>query len=105
LPDTVSISCDAGSIENTKKPFQDILCNWPQAAQTYFCTLRDIVHDAAKVAKIGALTETLKCGSLLGCQRHPVLDQLFAQVGRQSGPKHWAYFSTVTQRFLKQCAL
>ena len=93
------------AVLKTKKPFQDISSNWPQAAKTHFYTLRDIVHDAAKVAKIGVLTELLKWGSLLGCQRHPVLDQLFAQVGRQSGPKHWAYFSTVTQRFLKQCAL
>ena len=49
-------------MKNTKNPFQDILSNWPQAAQTHFCTLRDIVHDAAKVAKIGDLTETLKWG-------------------------------------------
>ena len=49
-------------MENTENPFQDILSNWPHAAQMHFCTLRDIAHDAAKVAKIGGLTETLKWG-------------------------------------------
>jgi hypothetical protein len=68
-------------LKTQKKNFSS---NWPQAAKTHFYTLRDIVHDAAKVAKIGVLTELLKWGSLLGCQRHPVLDQLFAQVGAKA---------------------
>ena len=49
-------------MENTENPFEDIICNWPQAAQTHFCTLRDIVHDVAKGVRIGDLTETLKWG-------------------------------------------
>ena len=47
-------------MENIENLFQDILSHWPQAAQTYFSTLRDIVRDTAKVAKIGDVTKILK---------------------------------------------
>ena len=45
-----------------RKTQKNILSNWPQAAQTHFCTLPYIIHDVAKVAGIGGLTETLKWG-------------------------------------------
>lgn len=38
----------------------NVISHWPKPAQQHFDTLRAIVHDAAKTAKIGTLTETLK---------------------------------------------
>jgi hypothetical protein len=38
----------------------NVVSSWPKPAQQHFDMLRAIVHDAAKTAKIGNLTETLK---------------------------------------------
>lgn len=47
-------------METISKSIQDVVADWPKPAQAYFKALRAIVHDAAKVADIGPLTETLK---------------------------------------------
>jgi hypothetical protein len=47
-------------MENLSKPVQDVVAGWPKPAQSHFHTLRAVVHDAAKLADIGVLTETLK---------------------------------------------
>ena len=51
-------------MEPLSKTVLNVVSNWPAPARQHFDMLRAIVHHAAKTAKIGALTETLKWNEL-----------------------------------------